>query len=134
MSSIILRATARPLVAILAIISIFVLLRGHDAPGGGFIGGLLLTGGLALHLVAFGSRATARAVRLEPLSITAGGLLMVVIAAVVPLVQGDELLQAQWWFAIPHVAKVGTVLIFDIGVYLVVVGTALLILLTLAEE
>ena len=134
MSSIILRGSARPVAFVLALISIVVLLRGHDLPGGGFIAGLLMTSAYALYLVAFGLVATRRALRFDPRTLIAAGLCAVVGSAILPLALGDVLLEAQWWFAIPGVAKVGTVLIFDIGVYLVVWGTALLVFLELARK
>ncbi|MEM9488952.1 MAG: MnhB domain-containing protein [Myxococcota bacterium] len=144
MNSLIVRATAVPLAALLVVVSLFVLIRGHDEPGGGFIGGLIAASGHALLLVAFGAAATRRIlnssrvlryiVGLDPRTIIAVGLALLSSAAVLPMVLGDPLLQAQWWFAIPHVTKVGTVLIFDIGVYLTVLGTSTLILTTLIEE
>ena len=133
MRSIILRGCARPIALVLATVSIVVLLRGHDAPGGGFIAGLFMTSAYALYLVAFGPSATRRVLFLHPRTLIAVGLAAVSIAAVLPLILGDSLLEARWWFAIPGVAKVGTVLLFDTGVYLVVWGTALLIFLGLAR-
>lgn len=133
MRSIILRGSARPIAVVLAVISIVVLLRGHDAPGGGFIAGLLMTSAYALYLVAFGPRATRQVLYFHPRTLLAVGLAAVLSAAVLPLLLGDILLEAQWWFAIEGVTKVGTVLLFDTGVYLVVWGTALLIFLSLAR-
>jgi multicomponent Na+:H+ antiporter subunit B len=134
MPSILLRATASPLAWLLGLFSVIALFRGHDEPGGGFVGGLLLAAAFALHATAFGTAATRKALRFDPRAVMAAGVAAIFLAAVIPLLCGDTLLEAQWWLTIPGITKLGTVFLFDAGVYLTVCGTALLILLTLAEE
>jgi multicomponent Na+:H+ antiporter subunit B len=133
--SLILRTAARFLLVLLLLFSIFELLRGHNEPGGGFIGGLLAAGGFGLYLLAYDARKSARLLRFGPLTLIAAGLLMAAAAGSAGLLAGESFLQGLWYpRPVPGIGKVSTVLVFDIGVYLVVLGTALLILFTLAEK
>ncbi|WP_137126570.1 MnhB domain-containing protein [Roseomonas sp. HF4] len=129
--SLILGVSARYLLAFAIPLSVFVLLRGHNEPGGGFIGGLIGAIGLGFHAIALGSAATRRLIRLDPIAIGGIGLLLG-IAAGLPalLVHGEPFLTQQWIGALP----IGTALVFDIGVYLVVVGFALGFLLPVLED
>ena len=131
MNSKILRVTSRALKPLLIVFSIFVLLRGHNEPGGGFVGGLLAAAGFALQAISFGVAAARRALRVSPQSLIAAGLSTAALGGTVALIEGEPFLTGRWfgggW-------KLGTVLMFDIGVYLVVVGSVLLILFSLAEE
>ena len=135
MDSLILRTTARFLVGLLLLFSLFVLLRGHNEPGGGFIGGLLAGSGLALYALAADVKSARRLLRVDPRSLIAGGAVCLVIAAVASMFVGKEMLTGLWLKEpVPGLGKVSTVLVFDIGVYLAVVGMALLTLFTLGEE
>lgn len=125
---------ARPVVAPLVLFSIFVLVRGHNEPGGGFIGGLILAAAFALIAMSFGVEQARRALRATPQSIVGAGLLLAIASGCVGLVRGQPLLTAQWWAYVPGVGKFGTVLLFDIGVYLVVVGTTMLVVFQLLGE
>ncbi len=127
--SLILRTAARGLVPMLALISVFVLLRGHNEPGGGFIGGLLAAAGIALYQLAFGVGAARRLLRVDPRSLVGAGLSASITAAVLGLLAGRPLLSGLWLpDPVPGIGKLGTPLLFDVGVWLVVVGTTVLIL------
>ena len=80
MSSVILRAAARPLAVLLLLFSLHMLLRGHNEPGGGFIGGLLGATGLVIHALACGTAATREALRVSPEAIAAMGLGLALLA------------------------------------------------------
>lgn len=134
MRSPILKASSGPLAFLIGAVSLAVLVRGHNLPGGGFIGGLLMAGAFALYASAAGPAETRRQMRVEPQLLVALGLALVVAAALIPLALGDVLLQAQWWVTVPVIGKLSSVLLFDTGVYLVVWGTVLVILLALFEE
>jgi multisubunit Na+/H+ antiporter MnhB subunit len=72
---------------------------------------------------------------LDPRSFMAAGVTCLVLAAIAGPLQGDAMLTGLWWKqVIPGVGKLSTILLFDIGVYLSVMGTVLLILFTLSEE
>lgn len=135
MNSIILRAASGWLAALFAAVSIVALIRGHNEPGGGFIGGLLAASGVAIYALAHGPAAGRRLLRFDPRSVLAAGLLTSLFAGAAALLTGDPFLTGLWaGFQVPLVGKLSTVLLFDVGVYLVVLGTTLLILFALDEE
>lgn len=137
MSSIILRSATRYLVPIILLFSIFLLLRGHDEPGGGFSGGLLGATALALYAIAFDVETSRRLVRVELRLVLGAGLLLATGSGTLGVVGGDPFLTSRW--ATVHVGalgpvKLGTPFVFDVGVYLVVVAVTLMIVYALAEE
>jgi multicomponent Na+:H+ antiporter subunit B len=136
MNSIILRTAARFLIALLMLFSIFLLLRGHNEPGGGFVGGLVAAAAYILHALAFDVSATLAALRVAPRMLIGTGLLLAVGSGLLPLLFDDPFLTAIWW-EVPlgaGVLEIGTPLIFDTGVYGTVLGVARTIMLALAEE
>lgn len=137
MNSLILQTAARTLLTLLLVVVIFVLLRGHNEPGGGFIAGLGAAAGIVLYALAFGSEAAVRLVRANPRVLTGVGLVVALIAAVWGLTLGDGLLQGQWIEFEPPLTgslKLGTPLLFDVGVAFVVFGTGMTILVSLLED
>lgn len=137
MRSLILATAARLLTPLLLVFSIFLLLRGHNEPGGGFAGGLVAAAAFILVAVSRDPAAARRALRIEPQALIGAGLLVAIGAGVVGLLVGDPLLSAQWVdIPLPMDAhlELGTPLAFDVGVYLVVLGATLTMVLTLAEE
>ncbi|AHM03010.1 Na(+) H(+) antiporter subunit B [Roseibacterium elongatum DSM 19469] len=137
-NSIILNAATRLLVALLLLFSVFMLLRGHNLPGGGFIGGLIGSTGFILYAIAQGAEATRAALRVEPQNIAMIGLGIALCAGGYAVFFGDAFFTGQWWFigeteddkGLP----ISSVLVFDIGVYLVVFGSILTLVLALEEE
>ena len=138
MNSLILNAATRVLVALMLLFSVYMLLRGHNEPGGGFIGGLIAAIGFALYAIAHGSAAARRVLRIEPNTIAMTGLGIALLAGLVSALAGDDLFTGQWWFVGGGEGEKGlpisTVLVFDIGVYLVVIGAVLALVLALEEE
>jgi multicomponent Na+:H+ antiporter subunit B len=137
MSSLILQTAARSLVAVLLLFSIFLLLRGHDEPGGGFIGGLVAAAAFTLYAFAYDVPSARRVLGINPQTMIGFGLLFAGGAGVVAMFTGDNFLTGKWLdLNVPGFGEVhlSTVLIFDIGVFLVVLGVTMLIVLTLAEE
>lgn len=129
--SLILAASARYVLLASVALSLFVLYRGHNEPGGGFIGGLICALGLVFHALALGGAATRRALRAEPVAIAGVGLLLATVAGLPALlVHGEPYLTQQWIEGTP----LGTALVFDIGVYAVVVGFAAAFLLPFLED
>jgi multisubunit Na+/H+ antiporter MnhB subunit len=124
-----LRTVARPVTMLLVGMSVLVLLRGHDEPGGGFIAGLLAAAGFVVDGLAHGPAHARQLLRTGPLGLLATGLLLAALSGVPGLLGGGAYLQARWWGELLTLGKVGTVLLFDIGVYLVVLGAVSLILL-----
>ncbi|MEM8738765.1 MAG: Na+/H+ antiporter subunit B [Planctomycetota bacterium] len=134
MNALVLQTTARLLVVLLVVFSVLVLIRGHNEPGGGFIGGLLCGLAFATHALSFGIRSTRRLMRVDPRRLLGVGLLLALGSGAFALLRGQPLMTGQWWAEVPGVGKAGTVLIFDVGVYLVVLGAATMILVGLMGE
>ena len=140
MNSLILNAATRILVALMLLFSVFMLLRGHNEPGGGFIGGLIAAIGFALYAIAQGTAAARRALRVDPRVLAMVGLGIALLAGLIAAFDGEPLFTGQWLFlgGDPATGDKGlplsTVLIFDIGVYLTVVGSVLALVFALEEE
>ncbi|MEM9882914.1 MAG: Na+/H+ antiporter subunit B [Planctomycetota bacterium] len=134
MNALVLQTTARLVVLLLVVFSVLVLLRGHNEPGGGFIGGLLCGLAYATHALSFGARATRRLMRVDPFRLLGGGLILAAGSGLPAMFQGQAFLTGQWLGTVPGIGKVGSVLVFDVGVYLVVLGAAMLILTGLMGE
>lgn len=137
MSSIILRAATRYLFPIILLFSIFLLLRGHDEPGGGFIGGLLGATAFALFAIAHDVGSSRRMLRVELHALMGVGLLFAAGAGVFGLLTDQPYFSAMWGVInLPGFGelKLGTPLLFDIGVYLVVVSFTLMVVYSIAEE
>ena len=129
------QSAARFLVALLALVSVFFLLRGHNAPGGGFIGGLILASAIAVRGLAFGLADARRLLRVDPLRLAGVGLLLAAASGLFAPGNGAPFMEGRWLAEpVPGIGKVGTVLLFDTGVFLTVVGTALTILFTVWED
>ena len=137
MNSLILQTTARLLQPLLLMFSVFLLLFGHNAPGGGFSGGLIAASAFALHTIAFDVAGAQQSLKISPRHLISSGLLLAVCSAMMSLFRGKSLMTSLWT-TIPlgqfGSIDMGTPLIFDTGVYLVVCGVTLLIVFSLAEE
>ena len=131
MNSLILRTLAPFITLLMVAFSVFVTLRGHNSPGGGFIGGLLAASGIALYALAFGVEPTRRLLRVHPLTIAATGLILSAASGLASAFYGVPYMTGLW-FDIG--IDVSTVMSFDIGVYLVVTGAFSSILLALEER
>lgn len=133
MNTLILRETTRRLVAVILLFSVFVLLRGHDHSGGGFIGGLVASIAFCLYAFVSGPRSVRRALRTDPRNIGAAGLAAAILSGLVGwTVEGSAFLTSQWTEIWGY--KIGTPLIFDVGVYLVVIGVVLTFVLGIKEQ
>jgi multicomponent Na+:H+ antiporter subunit B len=136
MRTVIFRAVAPYLTSLMVLFSVFVLLRGHNEPGGGFIGGLIAASAFAIYGIACGVPPVRRALYFHPMSISAFGLFIASIAGIMSIPASVPFMTGLW--ITPHLFGVdvalSTVLIFDIGVYLVVVGAITSIALALEER
>ena len=116
-----------------AIYGVYVVTTGHLTPGGGFAGALVAATAFALFAIAEGPDKVRRAVRLHPATLAVAGLALAAAAGLPALFSGAPFLTGVWWELGPHLA-VGTPLIFDIGVFLAVLGAILSVLLALEEN
>ncbi|QOX78872.1 Na+/H+ antiporter subunit B [Trichlorobacter lovleyi] len=135
MHSLILATAIRLLLPLMLLFSLFLLLRGHNEPGGGFVGGLVVAAAFALYTLAHGEKEGRRMLRIAPLQLVATGLLIALASGLLPLLAGLPFLTALWSSVpAPVIGHAGTPLLFDLGVYLLVAGMSLLIIFTLMEE
>jgi multicomponent Na+:H+ antiporter subunit B len=133
--SILLSAAARYLMPLMLVFSVFLLIRGHNEVGGGFVGGLVATSALMLYAIALSPAALRKLLPVEPHVLVSAGLISALISGLIPMLAGQPFMTGLWLKnPIPVIGKVGTPLLFDTGVYLVVIGVVTWILLTLAEE
>lgn len=137
MRSVILTTATAYLLPLLLLFSVFLLLRGHNEPGGGFAGGLVAASSFALLATGSGVEAARRALRVDPRTLIAAGLLVALASGVPGVLGGEPYMTGVWWtIGLPGGASfdLGTPLVFDIGVYLAVIGTVLVIVFALEEE
>jgi multisubunit Na+/H+ antiporter MnhB subunit len=135
MTSAILQTATRFLMPLLLLFAVFLLLRGHNEPGGGFVGGLVVAASFVLYSIAYGVEAARRALLVAPSSLLGGGLLIALLSGLPAVLLGRPFMTALWTrVGVGSVAvDVGTPLVFDIGVFLAVVGVVLTIVFTLAD-
>ena len=138
MKSVIVESGARFLVALLLVFSVYMLLRGHNLPGGGFIGGLIGAVGFVIQAIACGTDSARKALRVDPSNIAMAGLGIALLAGLFAALFGEPLFTGQWLFIGATDDSKGlplsSVLVFDIGVYLVVMGAILTLVFALEEE
>ncbi len=135
MKPVILSATARFLLPILFMFSLFLLVRGHNLPGGGFVGGLVAAAAFVLYAVAHDVEEALRMLRVNTITLLGVGLLLALGSATLSLFQGSPFMTGLWMDRhVPVLGKLGTPVVFDIGVYLVVLGATLTVLFNLVEE
>ena len=125
------RTAARLLMPMLLMFALFLLLRGHNQPGGGFVGGLVAAAAFALYAIAFGVQRARLALLVRPLTLLGAGLLIALVSGLPSVLRGEPFLTAVW--ALRPVA-VGTPALFDVGVFLVVTGVVLMMIFSLAED
>lgn len=133
--SLILTTATRFLLPLLVLFSIFVLLRGHNEPGGGFVGGLIASSAFALYALAFNVNSARRVLPSSPGLLFTIGLTLAVFSGFAGLLTGQEFMKGLWSAReVPVIGKIGTPLFFDIGVYLVVLGVVLTIVFTFFDD
>jgi len=134
--SLIFQTTTRLLLALLLLFSIFILLRGHYDPGGGFAGGLVAASAIALYGLANGMEEARRLLGADPRSFIPFGLFLAVGAGLAaPVFAGQPFLTGVWHPArVPLIGSFGSPLVFDVGVYALVLGVTLTILFNLAQS
>ena len=135
MTSPILQTAVRLLMPLLLLFAVFLLLRGHNQPGGGFVGGLVVAASFVLYSIAFGVEAARRALLVRPSTLLGVGLLVALVSGLPAVAAGHAFMTALWTTvaAGSMAIAVGTPLLFDVGVFLAVIGVVLTIVFTLAE-
>lgn len=137
MTPLIFDAVSRLLQPLLLLFAVFLFLTGHNEPGGGFTGGLVAASAFVLHAMARGVASARHALRVQPRTLLGLGLLVAVASGLFGVVGGRPFLSSEWIaIEVPGVGKVdlGTPLLFDAGVFLVVMAMTLTVVFELGEE
>ncbi|HSO18952.1 MAG TPA: Na+/H+ antiporter subunit B [Desulfosarcina sp.] len=137
MGSYILRAANRLLIGLILVFAAYLLFRGHNNPGGGFSAALVAGTAFSLFAIAEGPAAVRRALRSDPLGFIAWGLFLAVGSGLFAIPAGRPYLTGLWWppdTAVQGAISVGTPVLFDVGVFLVVLGSILTLILQLEES
>nr|WP_212929093.1 Na(+)/H(+) antiporter subunit B [Oceanobacillus oncorhynchi] len=132
-----LQTLTRLIILIVLSFSIYLLLAGHNSPGGGFIGGLMTASAILILYLSFGLNSIKKVIRFDYIKIIGIGLLFASVTGVVSMVFGFPYLKQFFdYFRLPILGEVEltTALPFDLGVYFVVLASALVIILTIAED
>lgn len=137
MDNFILKQATRLLFPALLVLSIIVLYRGHNLPGGGFIGGLMAATAFILVGISNSMHRARELLRAEPVTVMAWGLALAAFSGVPGLVTHGVFMTGLWLpsFSLPLLGKVhlGTPLVFDVGVFLAVIGFTLHATFSLAQ-
>ena len=132
MHSVILKTATRLMVGLILVFAVYLLLRGHHEPGGGFSAALVAGTGFALFVITEGPGQVRAAIRLRSTTISLLGLGLAVAAGLPAFIAGQPFLTGVWWG--PSEAPwLGTPLLFDVGVFFAVLGAILAVLLALEE-
>lgn len=117
--------------------SLFFLLSGHNAPGGGFVGGLVAGTAFVLRYLVSSGEEVLDQIRFRPTTVLGTGLMTALVTGMIPWTVGGQVLESAYTYA--HLPVLGdlplaSVLAFDTGVYLIVVGIVLMLLSTLGAQ
>jgi multicomponent Na+:H+ antiporter subunit B len=117
------------------VFSVFLLLRGHNEAGGGFVGGLVAASALMLYAISSSPSALWKLFPLDPRFVAGIGLLISLLSGFFPVFFGLPFMTGMWIEnPLPVIGKVGTPTLFDVGVYFLVIGVVVWILLEFAED
>lgn len=136
MTTLILRTSMKLIAPLSLLFAAYMTLKGHNEPGGGFIGGLVAASTLVLYRMSDGPRALHRLIPIHPRVLLLIGLMMAVGTGVTPMLWGEPFLRSytgylHLGFDSVHLASV---MLFDIGVLLVVIGVSIGMIVRLSEE
>lgn len=135
LDTIILKTATNYMLPLLIIFSLFVLIRGHYLSGGGFVGGLIASIAFVLHSFAYNTQRTISLFRFRPMFLIPAGLSLSLFSGLLPTLISKPFMTSVWFMeSVDVIGAFGSALLFDLGVYLVVVGVVLTILFTISES
>ncbi|MBD3226504.1 MAG: Na+/H+ antiporter subunit B [Caldithrix sp.] len=135
MRSLILNTALRFIAPIMFLFSFFLLVRGHNNPGGGFIAGLVAAAAITLYTLSSGVSYGRRLLQIDARLLTGSGLLLALISGIPAITSGQSFMTGLWLEkTIIVIGKLGTPILFDAGVFMVVLGITSNIIFELMEH
>src|SRR5690625_1049654 len=136
-NNLILRSTASLITFILLGFAVYLLLAGHNSPGGGFVGGLMTSAAILLMFIAYGEKAVKKIIPVDFIYFIPIGLLIATLTGLGAFLFNMPFLTQT--FGVFHVPLIGeielaTAMLFDLGVFFTVIGTTMTIILTIARD
>jgi multicomponent Na+:H+ antiporter subunit B len=136
-NDLILRTTTTIIAFVILAFSIYLFLAGHNAPGGGFIGGLMTAAAIVLLYIAFGLGTMSRVFKWSSTTLIAIGLLTAIATGIGSFLFKQPFLSHTFGhFHLPFLGDIelATAMLFDLGVYFTVIGVTMTIILTIADD
>lgn len=135
MKTLVLSTAINLIIPLFVAFALFMFFRGHDLPGGGFIAGLIASIPFMVHAMACGYESTIRTYRLKPRLVAVCGLITACFSGMLGVFAGKPFMTALWIEEkAPLIGKIGTPILFDLGVFLIVWGVVLQITFLLSQE
>lgn len=137
LNNVIVRSLAQVVFFLIFLLSIHVFLAGHFAPGGGFVGGLLMSCAIVLLLITYDVKTVQQLIPINYIVLTAIGLALALLTACIAMFTGESFFTH--YFSHFHIPLLGdtelhTAMLFDTGVYFVVVGVTMTIIQSIGGE
>ncbi|MBD2844583.1 Na(+)/H(+) antiporter subunit B [Paenibacillus sp. IB182496] len=136
-NDVILQSAAKLVVFVILTFSAYLFLSGHHEPGGGFIGGLMSAAALVLLALAYDLDTIRSVLPVNYRIVTATGLLLAILTGAGSFLFDRPFLSHAFdYFTLPLLGKteLATAVLFDLGVYLAVVGVTMTIILSIGED
>lgn len=136
-NDVILKTVAKAVVLIILTFGVYLFLSGHNSPGGGFVGGLVLASAFVLLFLSYDTETVKDAIPIDFKKLSAFGVLLALVSGLAPLLFGQNFLEQSFdYFNLPIFGKteLATVLIFEAGIALTVVGVVVNIILSISED
>lgn len=136
-NDVILQTVVKAVVLIILTLGIYLFISGHNEPGGGFIGGLVLASAFVLMFLSYDSDTVSKAIPIDFKKVSALGVLLAFTSSAAPMLFGQPFLsQTFGYFDLPIFGKteLATVTIFEAGIALTVIGVVVNIINSISED
>lgn len=137
MNSLILQIASKYLRFLFLIFAVLAVLRGHNYPGGGFIGGLLASLAVIFESLAYETQKVKDKLKIRPEYHIAFGLLLVLLSVLPGFFNSNSVMEGEWvslYLPLNLTIKLGTPLLFDTGIFFGVIGVSILFFFTLSTK
>lgn len=136
-NNLILQFTSKIVFFMIFFFAVHIFFAGHYTPGGGFVGGLLMASAIVLLVIAYDLKTVQKILSLNYMYVTATGLILALGTAAYPMFNNKPFFTHYFdYFTLPLIGKTSlhTAALFDLGVFLVVVGVTMTIIQTIGED